>query len=269
METTPKKLGSLLQLSENEQVILDLMDKHSTPVALAKHCSIPRPTVYITLDKLHDRGLVLRHKYANKVHWRKNSEENIENLINETKQYLLKNSGSQGKISISNNIQISIHKGQKQISKLLLDMIQRFPEDRMIMISGSLVADSWNRVLGLEKINSFNRAVKEVGMITELVTSKKWFIEQANLFGVEWAKDFEGRSTRVQNIDNKYLDYSSQIFILKNRVYLFSMEDEVIIEIKNAEIVKLLVSLTRFIQDHSEVFDTNALLREFIAQKSE
>lgn len=259
----------LLNLSQNEQLIFTLLDNYDTPIELAKHCSIPRPTIYITLDKLTARGLIYKQKHFNKKRWLKNSDEYLERLLKGAGLSLLKNIIKPSeKISVSDNLQISVHKGPKQISELLSGFIKKYPHERMIMISGNEVIDSWNRVLGVKKINAFNRQIKEVGMITELITSQKWFEHQANFFGTEWSKDFEGRSTRVQNIDDKYLDYSSQIFIIKNRVYLVSMEDEVFIEIKNSEIAKLIISLSRFIQDHSSVFDPNALLREII-KKSE
>ena len=257
--------ATLLNLSKNEQLILDLLDNYDTPIELAKHCPIPRPTIYITLDKLANRGLIFRQKHLNKKRWLKNSPEYVEKLLKDASLSLLKSTPKPSeKISVSDNLQISVHKGPKQISELLSGFIRKYPHERLIMISGNEVIDSWDRVLGVKKINAFNRQIKEAGMITELITSKKWFEYQAKTFGPEWSKDFEGRSTRVQNIDDKYLDYSSQIFIIKNRVYLVSMEDEVFIEIKNNEIAKLIISLTRFIQDHSSVFDPNALLRELI-----
>jgi sugar-specific transcriptional regulator TrmB len=265
MDNTIAKAPALLGLNSNEETILSLIDNYGTPVELSKHCSIPRPTIYLTLDSLRKRGLVMRLRYKDKIQWRKSSDDYIGAQLQKVRNNLIRSSSkSQTNISISNNIQLSIHKGPKQIAKLLGNMVRNYPNERLIIISGNQVVDSWSKVLGLEKINAFNREIKELGVITEIVTSKKWFEEQTKQFGIEWAKNYEGRTTRVQNIDNKYLDYASQIFIIKNKVYLVSMPDEVFIEVKNAEIVKMLVSLTRFIQDNSSVFDSNALLRGLI-----
>lgn len=260
---------SFLNLNINEQIIFKLLEKYPTPISLAKNCSIPRPTIYITLEKLARRGLVLRLKRSNKKIWIKNTDENIEKMITQSKTYFFDNKPKLSeKISISDNLQIYIHKGKNQIIKLLTKISKTHSRDRLIMISGDLVVDSWKKVLGVNKINSFNRDIKKYKIITELITSKKWFEDQTKDFGINWAKDFEGRTTQVQNIDNKYLNYASQIFIIKDQVYLVSMADEVFIEIKNNEIAKLLISLTRFIQDHSSIIDPNALLRELI-QKTE
>lgn len=269
MKNVQLDIVRILDLSENERIIFDLITDYATPITLAEHCNIPRPTIYITLEKLVRRGLVIRLKRSNKKIWIKNSGEYMEKSLLQTRKFLLGNELKLSeRISINDNLQISVHKGSKQITELLSSFIKKYPRERMIVISGNLVIDSWSRVLGVNKINTFNRDIKKTGMITELITSKKWFEHQAESFGIEWAKDFEGRSTRVQNIDDKYLDYGSQVFIIKDQVYLVSMDDEVFIEIKNKEIAKLIISLSKFIQDHSEVFDPNTLLRDFI-QKSE
>jgi hypothetical protein len=44
------------------------------------------------------------------------------------------------------------------------------------------------------------------------------------------------------------------------------MNEETAIEVCNSEIQKLILSVFRFIQDHSRKFDVNALLRELIVK---
>jgi len=91
-------------------------------------------------------------------------------------------------------------------------------------------------------------------------------MEQINLFGDNWVRGFEGRTAIFNKIPNKYLQYSSQLFIFEDQVYLVSMQEGVFIEIKNSEIAKLILSMVRFIQDHSEILDGNAFLREVIKE---
>jgi sugar-specific transcriptional regulator TrmB len=269
MKETSNSLTKLLQLNQNERIILELVDRNDTPVTLAKRCQIPRPTIYLTLNKLTERGLILHHKIGKKISWSKNSSENINKLLDEARFCLTEElSKTQERIFISDKMQILIHKGKDQIFKLLSSIITRYPKERLIVISGDLVIDSWNKVLGVDKINALNRQEKEAGMTSELIASVDSFKNQAQTFGIEWAKGFEGRSIRVQNIEAKYLDYASQIFIVKDQAYLVSMDDEVFIEIRNDEIIKLILSLAKFIQDHSEVFDPNALLRELIEKEN-
>ncbi len=47
-------------------------------------------------------------------------------------------------------------------------------------------------------------------------------------------------------------------------LYLIAMREEIIIEVRNSEIQKLILSMFRFMQDHSKKIDVNALLRALI-----
>ncbi|MEI7480476.1 MAG: hypothetical protein WCJ59_02505, partial [bacterium] len=146
------------------------------------------------------------------------------------------------------------------------NILTQYTKERLIILQGDDSGKAWDKNFGLENINRFNSIIKEQGIITELITSKKCFTDQVTQFGVEWAKSYEGRSARVQNIDSQYLNYSSQVFIFKDQVFLISMADKVFIEIKNEQISKILVSVAHYIQDHSEVFDVNTLLRNLISK---
>jgi hypothetical protein len=45
-----------------------------------------------------------------------------------------------------------------------------------------------------------------------------------------------------------------------------ALGEELVIEIRNSEIQKMLLAFIRFIQDNSRVIDANALLRSVIAE---
>jgi sugar-specific transcriptional regulator TrmB len=265
-----KSYGSnaLLQLSDNEQQILSLLEKSSTPLELSRRCAIPRPTIYITLEKLQKRGLATRTRREGKYYWGKPTEEQVESAISELQQKLLdRHTKHIKKTMIEDKAEVIIYKGEKAIFNLFSELIGKHAGERMITIQGDHSGGAWEKVFSMKNINVINKKIKDKRMITELITSKVWFEKQRRQFGVEWAKDFEGRAMRVQNIDHEYLNTSAQIFIFKDRIFLVSMSEEVFIEIKNPHIAKLLVLLSRFIQDHSNIIDANALLRELITNQ--
>lgn len=47
-------------------------------------------------------------------------------------------------------------------------------------------------------------------------------------------------------------------------LYIIAMREEIIIEVRNSEIQKLILAMFRFMQDHSKKIDVNALLRMLI-----
>jgi len=46
-----------------------------------------------------------------------------------------------------------------------------------------------------------------------------------------------------------------------------AMNEEIIIEVRNSEIQKLILSMFRFIQDNSKKFDVNERLRKLVKKK--
>ncbi len=270
MKIKQSSIIDLLQLSKKEQVIFNLLNNESsTPVSLAKKCSIPRPTIYITLEKLHNRGLIIKKKISHKTYWQKNSDDEIESLAYRFKELLSASSATkQEKISITDSSQVVVHRGQKAIFKLFSSLVDEHAGEKMIALQGNLAGYAWSKLFNVQEINIINQKIKKNKVITELVTSREWFKSQTELFGTGWAKNFEGRTIRMQDVGNQYLNYASQIFIFRDKVYIDAMSDKVFIEIKNPEIAKLLVSITQFVQDHSEVLDANKLLRELISNNS-
>lgn len=260
----------LLQLSRNEQIILNLLDnEHSTPVSLSKDCKIPRPTIYTILTKLGSRGLIIKKKESNKIFWQKRTSEEIEKAVFHLKNSLIPNTiAKQEKITITDSSQVIVHRGQKAILRLFSDLVDKHAGEKMIALQGNNSAHEWSKIFPVEDINIINRKIKKNMVITELITSREWFESQTKLFGVDWAKNFEGRTVRMQNIEDKYLNYSTQIFIFGKKVFIDSMVDEVFIEITNPEIAKLLISIANFVQDHSNVLDANELLRKLISKNT-
>jgi len=266
MKSEFESVIKLLGLTKNEKIVLSLLDEHNNPVSIAKKCKIPRATVYVTLEKLEKRGLIKQRKRLNKKHWEREQEEIIEKTILNVSKYLNFQEDIKNKISLKDKTHIIIYRGEEEIMNQFSKMITQHSGERMLSLSGVMSGVAWGSLISSSNIDEMNKLIKDEKMITELVTSKQWFMEQINLFGNDWAKGFEGRTAVFNKIANEYLQYSSQLFILEDQVYLVSMQEGVFIEIKNSEIAKLILSMVRFIQDHSEILDGNAFLREVIKE---
>lgn len=258
----------LLALTPNESNILDILQTvdFATPVTIAKSCLIPRPTIYITLKKLEDRGLVKKRKLNSKTIWQISDINTIQEHVDNAKSFLLKNRGNQRKIKLNENTDIVMHHGRLTILSLFEKLIHKHGGNRLMGIQGIYAGDAWQNVFQGEDINRINSQMTEEGLITEIITSKDWFKRQVQIFGRSWAENFIGRTAQVHFIEDKYLNYKSQIFLFENQLYLVSMEDEIFIEIKNKEVSKLIISLIRFIEDHSKSIDINQMLADMLKQ---
>ncbi len=264
MKTTDFIAPELLKLTSNETVILHLLQIHnqSTPASLAKLCAIPRPTIYITLEKLKERGLAQCRKFQKKKVWDVSDTSVIKEKIENLKETLTPSKGKYNKIHVTDNTDLTIHRGGQAVLNLFAEFAESHNGQRLLGMSGDRSADSWKNVIPVEDINTINARIKKTGLLTEMITSEDWFKQQVDIFGVDWAKNFEGRATQVHFIDAQYLDYDSQMFIFGSKLYLVSMREEVFIEVKNKQIAKLLVSLLNFVKQHSRAVDINQILRE-------
>jgi hypothetical protein len=106
--------------------------------------------------------------------------------------------------------------------------------------------------------------VKKNGIIVDALLPDGWFERQTRLLGVAWAKDFEGRTTRTHVVDEQYFKHGGQLYLFKNSIYLNAHNEELVIEIRNSEIQKMLMAFFLFMQDHSRVIDANEILRNLI-----
>jgi hypothetical protein len=131
------------------------------------------------------------------------------------------------------------------------------------------VVTGWMKILGTEGVNETNELIKKNKLISDSVFSDKWLEKSYEAMGTEWAKAYEGRTASTAYIDEKYFNFSSQIFAFRDVLYLFSLEDEMIIEIKHNEIQKMILSMYQFIKDHGEKVDANRILRDLMEKDNQ
>jgi hypothetical protein len=259
----------ILGLTLKETQILDaLIIGKNTPLSISRYTKISRPTIYDTFERFKERGLIQTNIKNSRKYWSLvKNEELIVKLYNTRKQLLNIPEGTEEAHGLK-DATVVIHKGKPAIQKIIFDIIENHKEERLYAIQGNESASGWDKVIGAEKLNKFNRLIKENTIITEGVLPFGWFEKQLEFFGKKWAIDFEGRATMAHEIDEKYFQNAGQVWVFRKSLYLIAMQEEIIIEVRNSEIQKLILSMFRFIQDHSQKFDLNARLRELLKEKS-
>jgi len=265
METT--ETLKLLGLSKKEQkVLIALQEGNDTPVKLAKATDVSRTAVYAILQNLKKRGLAHTHITNGKKHWALAPEREIEEVLYAAKRTLLNIPEGREEVHGLSDATVVIHRGQESIRKVLGELLFAHKNERFYALVGDSAAAYWNKIFPLQETNRFNRALKKNNIIAETVVQDGVLERQARELGVSWAKDFEGRTSRVNVIDAEYFAHASQVFIFKQSIYLMALGEELVIEIRNSEIQKMLLAFFTFIEDNSRVIDANALLRTIIAE---
>ena len=75
---------------------------------------------------------------------------------------------------------------------------------------------------------------------------------------------FEGRTTSVHEIESKYMNHASEVWLFKKSVYLIVPYEQLIIEIRNSDMVIIFKSFFEIIKDTHRAVDINGLIRSLI-----
>jgi len=264
MKLSPEQI-KLLGLSRNEIKVFDSIRRgKNTPVLVHEETKVSRPTIYEILDRLHKRGLIKTNIIDGKKYWSQAKEKDLEKEIYETKKALFEIEDGVEEVKGLSDSTVIVHRGGEAIRKLLIGIIKDNKDQRLRAIQGDAVVIGWNKVFGIEGTNELNRLIKKNRIITEPILPYGWFERQIKIMGKKWAEDFEGRMAVNHEIDEEYFNHAGQIWMFKNSLYLVAMHEEVVIEVRNSEIQKLVLSMFRFIQDNSRKFDVNERLRNLI-----
>lgn len=267
MKLTSQQL-KLLGLSKSEVAVLNaLREGQNTPLLVSKSTNISRSAIYEMLERLQKRGLIKRNIINGKKYWSQAKKNDLEQDLYETKKALFGIEDGVKEVHGASDSSVVIHRGGTAIRKLLRHMMTENKDQRLYGIQGNVVTVGWNKIFGIEGTNELNRHIKSNHIITEAILPEGWAEYQTRVMGKEWAKDFEGRMAMHHCIDNTYFEHGGQVFIFKNSLYLMAMNEEIIIEVRNSEIQKLILSMFRFIQNNSKKIDINEILRKLIAEQ--
>lgn len=257
----------LLGLSGKEVRVLDAVrDGRATPLLIATATRVSRPAVYEILARLHSRGLVQSYIRDGKKYWRQASTHDLEQALYATKKQLFNIAEGVEEVRGLSDSLVTVHRGGEAIRKLLRGILVENKDTRLWAIQGDTVAIGWNKVFGVEGTNELNRFIKQNRIIVEVIMPFGFFERQIEIMGQSWAKDFEGRMAINHEIDEQYFEHGGQIWMFKNSVYFVAMNEEIIIEVRNSEIQRLIMAMFTFIQDNSKKFDVNERLRRLLGE---
>lgn len=265
MDTTEQL--KLLGLSKKEQKVLTALQQGSdTPVKLAKATDVSRTAIYAILQNLKKRGLAASSITHGKKRWTLAPGREIEEALYAVKRSLLKIPEGREEVHGLSDSTVVIHRGHVAIRKVLGELLFAHKNERFYALIGDTAGAYWNTMFSLQETNRFNRALKHNNIIAEMIVQEGVLERQARELGASWARDFEGRTARTNSIDAEYFQYASQVFIFKQSIYLMALGEELVIEVRNSEIQKMLLTFIKFMQDNSRGIDANELLRNVIAE---
>lgn len=266
MNMSPEHV-KLLGLTHKEIAVIDaLFSGKGAILAISKTTGISRPAIHEILIRLKKRGIAKKGIKNGKTHWSASDKKDLEAELYATKKQLLRIGDEAETVFSASDSIVVIHRGGPAIRTVLESIFKDNKEQKVYGIQGDVVNIGWNKVFGVEGTNEINRLIKKNKIIVEGIVPIGWFERQLKLFGTKWAEDFAGRAAITHEMSEDYFKHGGQIFMFKNALYLIAMNEEVVIEVRNSEIQKMILSLFQFLQDNSRKIDVNSILRGLMGE---
>ncbi len=258
---------SLLQLSPNEmKVFQSIRNGFCTPLRISGDTSIPRPTVYTTLDTLEARMLISSKKEKDKKIYVPTDRDTLEDILYKAKQFIFQLHEGIDEVKSRGDSMVRIHRGKDAIQKVITSMVNAKGEI-LSAVQGHAQATGWETVFGKELVTTLNKHIKQNNIVTQAIIPHTWIQENMKLWGTEWAEHFSGRATAQYEIPDTYLKSGAELFIFQNTAYLLALHEETIIEIHNSAIVHMCSLFIQYFKDTGTHVRINDHLAQYIQKK--
>lgn len=260
----------LLALSKKERLVLSaLKEGFSTPLLIHEKTSISRTAIYHILTILKERGLIKKYKEAGKFYFKVATPKELADILYETKKELFAFVDGREEVTQTSESFVVIHRGVEALKACYHDMFTKNKQARFIGVQGKQAYEIYREKIGVETLNQANSLIKQNKIIVEGVFAEGSLEQMLFVFGKKWAIDYGGRMANIHTIDPKYFNHSGEIFIFGDTVYLLSVKDLLIIEIRHSDMATVITKLITYIMDTTRTLDVNRRLRELMGKIQE
>ncbi len=269
-----KVLNCLLysEVANNSSKALNI--KINTPLLINKQTKISRTAIYHILNVLKKRGLIERYKENGKFYYRMVSDEEIANKLYEIKKELIGLAEGRsemrgiltlGKVPKAEGVNLSgviLHQGLDAVKSCFVKMFSGNKNCKFIGVQGNNTLPLYGKHLGEGFVNDLNKKIKENKIIVEGIMAEGWEKKSKESFDNEWAANYTGRMANVHQIPSQYFKHHGEIFIFKDTLYLISLRELTILEIRHGDISLSISMLIKYIMDNTDTVDINKNIKQ-------
>ena len=238
---------------------------------LTRACGEPRSTVIDTLARLQKRGLVRPVPIGKHTEWK------VTNAITLAEKFLRvaellqapADTGTQEKhlhLQLSRESEFTIFVGwRNMIAIYKREMIAHANQRLLAMQSASSIKTALEKA-GSDDFIPVNDAIREHKVIIEAVIGEgmlKWYTEQ----DPNWVKSLEGRTIAYRVVEDELLDFTAELLIFNNLFLLVNWQEEVLILIKNQQMLNMMKKLHTLMYEAGHPFDQNEYLRKVLENR--
>ena len=264
----------LLSLTETEIKVLNVLAVPKNVQDIAKDSGISRTGVNHVLKGLAYKGLLNKEVVGKRYIY---SSVNLEQLAQKFQQTLdqidMLNQDKKGaRIKISKEDEFIIHVGTKEIIPAYMRIVSENQNERIRAIQHHRSWKVLTEKISPKQLVEFNEALKKNHIILDGMLNKSAYKE----YGEEIKKDpkkhsdmiksLEGRMADYTVFSDEFFDYDSEIWIFKTTTLIINWNEEVAIEITNANMTGFLKDMFEFVKEGGSKLDHNKAVREVLKQ---
>lgn len=267
LSTMIKNEIQILGLTKKEERVVQMLVKGITsPTSIGREAKVSRVGVYKIIASLEERGIVKQVKKNNKKYFELIEKKSLLESLQKTEKFLSKRGDKDDpeETVYGTSGDVSIFMGKKGLEKVFDIIFTEYSNQEFLTLQTKKSDMAWLTMFSAEEVKKYSHLASKSRLIHRNMFEKGMIKLVFEVYGLEWAKSYVGRTASVNEIDPKYTDFSSQIWLSASSFYLVSVEEKIAIVIKNKIIIKMMRSLLKLIHDNSHKIDINEELRKLM-----
>lgn len=265
-----KEIIELFRLSKKEtRVLKSLTEGQSYTVAdIVRAAKLPRMTIYPLLDVLKKRKMIDFSRRGKRRYWFLVPADEFIKTISHSGSEI----GAYKKIALSTHEDtgFTVFKGKETLLNLWKEFAEQHAGERIraIQPTRSLLSAIKNYSPG--EFVPINNSIKENKIVFETLVREDTFPSYMSFYKNnirvqrEILESFIGRSADAVFASNNYLNNNSDLLIVRDSALLMNWEKHVAIQIKNKEMVSLLLELFELARGYGKKVNQNEYLQEML-----
>jgi hypothetical protein len=265
---------NILGLSETETAILDCITTAKSIQEIADETALSRTGINYGLGQLAGKGLVTRYKHGKRsLYVGANLPDLARKLENISQEIHVSSGGIKGaRIRTSKEDEFVIHVGTKEIIPAYSRIASMNKNER---VRGLQHHRSYKEIV--EKASSkllaeFNGAIIKNDIILDGILNEGAYKAYADEMKADSKKykdaveSLEGRMADYHVFSDNFFNFDAEIWIFKTTTLIINWNEEVAIEITNANMTGFLKDMFEFVKMSSNKIDHNKKMRDLLEE---
>jgi predicted DNA-binding protein YlxM (UPF0122 family) len=265
MSTMVDKDFSILGLTKKEgKVVRTLSVGDYSPTTISEKTKISRQGVYKILYNLQRRGLITQNKDGKKKVWTLCSKDTLFSVFNKTISSFHHNKHEEGEVRFVTAGQITMYTGKKGMETVFKEIIKEYKNQEFFTLQTKKGDMALLDLFPPKEIAKYAKLVSGTSMIHRNIYEKGMVENAFRVYGLAWARSYVNRTASVSELDKKFSDFSSQVWLSSKTLYIVAIEEKVALVIKNKNLIKMLHVLLSIAHNSSHKIDVNSLVRSLM-----